>query len=165
MTSIRMRRTLCAVLFDKVTALSVESMQKTNAGKIITLISADLFAIERGLHFAPMVMVLPVANLFCYLLIGFYFGWVSSLIVFSCFVVALVVQIFAGGQSKKLKKTDSNITDERLKLVNDVVVGIRTIKCYGWENHYLEKIRQVRSRQKPVIFKFLAVGAIGVSLF
>jgi ABC-type multidrug transport system fused ATPase/permease subunit len=47
MTSIKMRRTLVAVMFDKVGVLSVESLQKTNGAKIITLISADLFALER----------------------------------------------------------------------------------------------------------------------
>lgn len=36
------------------------------------------------------------------------------------------------------------ITDERLKLVTDVVVGARTIKCYGWEMYLLDKIKNVR---------------------
>ena len=66
-----MRRTLCAVLFDKVTYLSTESLQKTNAGKIVSMISSDLFALERSLTFVALVLVLPVANLFTYLLIGF----------------------------------------------------------------------------------------------
>jgi len=91
MTSIRMRRTLTAVLFDKVTMLSVESLQKTSSGKIISMISSDLFALERSLAFVAMVFVLPVANLFTYLLIGFNFGWISSLIVFLCFIVAFVI--------------------------------------------------------------------------
>jgi ABC-type multidrug transport system fused ATPase/permease subunit len=91
MTSVRMRRTLVDVMFDKVTALSLDSLQKTNSGKIITLISSDLFALERLLTFVPMVFVLPVANLFCYLLIGFFFSWMSSLIVFLCFIFAFTI--------------------------------------------------------------------------
>jgi ATP-binding cassette subfamily C (CFTR/MRP) protein 4 len=42
-----MRRTLCGVLFDKVTALSVESVQKISSGKLVSMISSDLFALER----------------------------------------------------------------------------------------------------------------------
>lgn len=97
MTSIRMRRTLVNVMFDKVAMLTLEGLQRTNSGKIITLISSDLFAIERMLTFVPMVFVLPIANVFCYLLIGFNFGWWSSLIVFLCFVVALTIQLTVGG--------------------------------------------------------------------
>lgn len=50
-------------------------------------------------------------------------------------------------------------------MINDIVVGIRTIKCYGWENHYLEKIKLVRNSQKGIIFKYLLVGALGVTMF
>jgi len=34
--------------------------------------------------------------------------------------------------------------DDRLKLITDMLSGIRTIKSYGWENHYMEKIGQSR---------------------
>lgn len=50
-------------------------------------------------------------------------------------------------------------------MVNDIVVGIRTIKCYGWENHYLEKIKKIRDSQKSTLFKFNVIGSLGVSLF
>ena len=39
---------------------------------------------------------------------------------------------------------DSAINDERLKLVNDMVVGVRTIKSYGWEKHYIEDLKSIR---------------------
>lgn len=88
-----MRRTICDLMFEKVTTLTHESIQETSAGKLITLISNDLFTVERHLQFAPMVLVLPVANILTYLLIGFYFSWWSSLIVFVTFVISLTVQI------------------------------------------------------------------------
>lgn len=37
-----------------------------------------------------------------------------------------------------MKGIESGINDERLKLVNDLVVGCRTIKCYAWENYYIQ---------------------------
>ena len=48
------------------------------------------------------------------------------------------------GQSKKLKAAESKVTDQRIKMINDIVIGIRTIKCFGLENHYLKKIKQIR---------------------
>ena len=47
MTGIKMRRQICNLMYDKVTSLSVESLQKTDAGKLVTLISNDMFSIER----------------------------------------------------------------------------------------------------------------------
>ncbi len=52
-----------------------------------------------------------------------------------------------------------------MKLINDLVGGIRTIKSYAWENHYLNKIREVRALQHVNIFKNNAVGSLGYSLF
>lgn len=37
------------------------------------------------------------------------------------------------------------MNDNRMKLVNDLINGIRTIKCYAWENHYLKSIRRIRN--------------------
>jgi ABC-type multidrug transport system fused ATPase/permease subunit len=91
MTSIRMRRTLCATLYDKVTTLSIESLAKTSSGKLIAMISSDLFALERTLTFAAMVLVFPVANLFAHVLIGFYFGWVPAAIVLTCFLLTFLI--------------------------------------------------------------------------
>ena len=147
MTSIRMRRTLVAVIFDKVCHLSMKSLMATNSGKLISVISADLFAAERSLAFSPLIMAFPIVNLFTYTLIGITTEWMNSLIVFSVWIFMLLIQILNGRCAKALKMKDSANNDERLKLVNDMVVGIRTIKSYGWENHYLSKITQVRKRQ------------------
>jgi ABC-type multidrug transport system fused ATPase/permease subunit len=96
MTSIRMRRTLCAVMFDKVTALSVESLAKTSSGKLIAMISSDLFALERSFTFASLILVFPVCNLFTFLYVGSRFGWVPALIVLGCFLVSFSIQLVAG---------------------------------------------------------------------
>lgn len=46
-----------------------------------------------------------------------------------------------------------------------MVVGCRTIKCYGWENHYLEKINRVRNEQMKLVIKFNIVQSFGTSFF
>ena len=55
---------LSHLLFDKVTALSIESLAKTSSGKLIAMISSDLFAVERTFTFAPLIIVSPVCNLY-----------------------------------------------------------------------------------------------------
>lgn len=107
MISIRMRRTLCAVMFDKVTALSVESLAKTNSGKLIAMISSDLFAVERTFTFAPLILVSPICNLFTFLYIGSMFGWIPALIVIGCILVSFGLQILAGNFQKSLKTRDA----------------------------------------------------------
>jgi hypothetical protein len=68
--AIKIRRTLVAALYDKVVNLSMKSMTETNSGKLISLISADLFGVERGLSFFPIVLASPFINILAY-----YFLW------------------------------------------------------------------------------------------
>ena len=74
-TAIRLRRILVGALYDKVINLSVKSMTQTNSGKLISLISADLFQIERGLSFTPVVIAAPFINIFAYVVLSFTIGW------------------------------------------------------------------------------------------
>ena len=60
---------------------------------------------------------------------------------------------------------DSACNDERLKLVNDMVVGVRTLKSYGWENHYLDKINAVRKKQQVYLFIINMMQTVGFNLF
>lgn len=41
--AVRMRKTLVSAMYDKVSVLSMKSLTETNSGKLITLISADIF--------------------------------------------------------------------------------------------------------------------------
>ena len=141
-----MRRTLVAVIFDQVCELSMKSLMSTNSSKLVQLISADLYAAERLVALTHLIIAWPIVNIFAYSLIGLLSSWDNALIVFAMWILIVIVQTVAGYLSKKIKAIDSSLNDERLKLVNDMVVGVRTLKCYGWENHFLDKITAVRKK-------------------
>jgi hypothetical protein len=44
-------------------------------------------------------------------------------------------------------------------------VGARTIKSYGWENHYLKKIKEARLNQRFYVFWQGIVGFLGLSVY
>ena len=160
-----MRRTLVAVLFDKVCNLSMKSLIATNSGKLISVISADLFAAERSLAFSPLIMAFPIVNGFAYIIIGFQSSWINSAIVFGVWLIMVAIQVYNGRAARSLKMKDSAMNDERLKLVSDMVVGVRTLKSYGWENHYMNKITSVRKRQQAYLFIMATMQTIGFNVF
>ena len=165
LTSIRMRRTLVAVIFNKVTKLSMKSLIATNSGKLVSVISSDLFQAEKSLAFSPLIFSFPIVNIFAYCIIGVTSSWINSLIVFGVWIFMLVIQFSVGKLGRKIRFKYSACNDERLKLVNDMVVGIRTLKSYGWEKHYLKKITGVRNVQKCYNFLILAMQTLGYNLF
>ena len=82
-----MRRTLVAVIYKKVTKLSMKSLIATNSGKLVSVISSDLFAAEKSLAFSPLIFSFPFVNIFAYVIIGVTSSWISSLIVFGVWVL------------------------------------------------------------------------------
>ena len=66
--------------------------------------------------------------------------------VLGVWIVALVLQMVSGSALRNLKAKESAVNDERLKFINDIVVGCRTIKCYAWEHHYLKAITAIREK-------------------
>lgn len=47
--AIRMRKAIISAMYDKVALLSVKSLTETNSGKLITIISGDIFNVERAI--------------------------------------------------------------------------------------------------------------------
>ena len=47
---------------------------------------------------------------------------------------------------------DAVYNDTRMKLCHDMVSGVRTIKCYGWEDHFYNKIKDIRKKQVKEVF-------------
>jgi len=52
-----------------------------------------------------------------------------------------------------------------MKLVNDLVAGIRTIKSYAWENHFLNKINEIRLVQEGFVFRQNIIASLGISIY
>jgi len=65
----------------------------------------------------------------------------------------------------KQKRAEAMYTDQRLGYVNDMVVGARTIKCYGWESNYLQKVKEGRSKQLWPLFWSNFVASLGISFY
>mmetsp|Transcript_40800 Transcript_40800/g.29425 ORF Transcript_40800/g.29425 Transcript_40800/m.29425 type:complete len:105 (+) Transcript_40800:991-1305(+) len=52
-----------------------------------------------------------------------------------------------------------------MKAVTDMITGMRTIKCYAWENHYIKKINKIRSDQKRVLYWTNVYMGIGQNVY
>ena len=136
MMTLELRKTLISAMYDKVGKLSMRSLTETNSGKLITLISADIYTLERPLAMAPFGLIAIPINIACYALIWYISGWPYAVIVFGLWIATLICQVITSRLQKKLKQAEAMRNDERMKLINDMVTGIRTIKAYAWENHY-----------------------------
>lgn len=163
--SLEFRKIMVAAIYDKVGKLSMRSLTETNSGKLITLASSDIFTLERPLSMAPFALVAPIMNLASYGLIWYISGWQYAVIIFGLWILMFLSQMLVARMQKGNKQAEAMRNDERMKLVNDMITGIRTIKAYAWENHYSRKVREARAIQAKKVFRQNFIGGLGFSLF
>ena len=51
---------------------------------------------------------------------------------------------------KKLQKELSTVRDERIKLTNEVLTGMKVIKLQAWEREFQNRINDVRERELEI---------------
>jgi ABC-type multidrug transport system fused ATPase/permease subunit len=163
--AIRMRKAIVSTMYDKVGKLSIKSLTQTNSGKLITIISGDIFVMERAICLMPILPASPIVLLLCLFYIARSSGILYSVITLVIWIGCIIGQLICNKYTRLFKSQDARLSDQRMKLVNDLVAGIRTIKSYAWENHYLRKIKEVRSSQNIIVFKHNMVASLGFSLF
>jgi len=100
--AINMRKAIVLAMYNKVSKLSLKSLAETNSGKLITLISSDLFTIERMMQFAPLLISAPLCNIVAYIIIGFTAGWAYTGIIFVMTVVLVSCQYLVAIRFKEL---------------------------------------------------------------
>ena len=93
---------------------------------------------------APFSLAYPFINLGCFILVWQIAGLYYALTLFGLWVLLIFMQLCSSRAVKTLKGQESVRNDERIKLVNDMVTGVRTIKAYGWEKHYFDKVCKQR---------------------
>ena len=164
-TAVRIRKTLVASLFSKITKLTVKSLVQTSSGKLITIVSGDIQAIERPLAMISVIFAAPFANLVGYGIVWYLIDLESAVICFGVWVATLLLQHITTQLSKSFKSKESLSNDERIKMVNDMVVGAKTVKGYGWEKHFEQRICDERGKQEKFVMGQGMLGSLGLSLF
>mmetsp|Transcript_40800 Transcript_40800/g.29424 ORF Transcript_40800/g.29424 Transcript_40800/m.29424 type:complete len:117 (+) Transcript_40800:637-987(+) len=98
--AVRMRKVIVSSIYDKIGSLSIKSLAETNSGKLISLVSSDLFQIERPFSIIFMLIPIPLLNLTVSAIIGFTMGWIYALTTIILSVLMILLQYLT---AKKLK--------------------------------------------------------------
>ncbi|KAJ2776525.1 hypothetical protein GGI15_004822, partial [Coemansia interrupta] len=135
-----------AVIYQKMTRLSSESRQKYDVGSIVTHMSVDALRImeflgnqSHNLWSAPMQVVTSLYLLYQTL------GW-SMLAGVAIMIISspLSTQISRGMSAVNKKLMEYR--EQRLKIMEEVLSGIKVIKLYAWEAMFIQRIADVRNR-------------------
>ncbi|GFO47188.1 canalicular multispecific organic anion transporter 1, partial [Plakobranchus ocellatus] len=58
-----------------------------------------------------------------------------------------------GSSQKKLQDSILRLKDGRIKIVNEILSGMKVLKLYAWEDEFKRKVAAIRQKEVDVLYK------------
>ncbi|VDP98694.1 unnamed protein product [Trichobilharzia regenti] len=130
--------------------LSNFARQTSTTGEIVNLISVDAQKLEDTMVNIHMIWSSPFLIL-CSLILLWYQLQYAVLAGLLTAIVLIPLNVFVGVKVKKLNTEMMKIKDERIKLLNQTIVGIKLVKMYAWEPAFEKRITELRNTEVNAI--------------
>ena len=110
---------------------------------VMNLISKDLDPIGQCVCLAPYLFTAPIELLAFLLLLISMIGWEATIGI-GYMVVCTLLRCCVGRVYRKLRQYTAFFTDQRLRLLIEVISGIRAVKINVWEQVFESLFKNVR---------------------
>ncbi|OBZ72495.1 Oligomycin resistance ATP-dependent permease YOR1 [Grifola frondosa] len=166
-TGVLLRGGLITAIYDRSLKLTSRARSTLTNGKLVNHISTDVSRIDFCCGFMQLAITAPVQMVVCLIILLTNLG-PSALAGFAFFILCTPIQTMAMRQFMKLRQKSMAWTDKRAKLLQELLAGMKIIKCFAWEIPYLKRIRELRAKEMSYIRSLLIIrsanNALGVSL-
>ena len=161
--SVQVRNVLINKIYRKAILLSPTSRQKSSTGQIITMVSNDTKQLQLFLSFINNITVAPFQILLA-LALAYQQVGVVMFIGLGFIVVLIPINGFILVALNSIRRKKVVVTDARVKLINEILSGIRVIKYYAWEQPFTEKIAVIRNLELQFLKQMAYIIAVGFTL-
>ena len=97
-------------------------------------------------------------------LIYYQIGW-SMFAAIGVIFLLVPLQATFGILFKRFRKFTAMLSDERIKSLSDMILGILVVKLYAWEVPFIRKIISIRDNELKYIWKANIQKAVNETLF
>ena len=149
----RMRIACSSVMYRKILRLSKYSTSVTTPGQIVNLLSNDVARFEQLFISLHYIWILPIQGALIAFIIWESVGIACLAGIFLISIQTIPVQGYLGKWTSKLRLKIAVRTDERVRLMSEIISGIQVIKMYTWEKPFEKLVSLVRSREVDVLLR------------
>ena len=161
--AVTIRNTIIGFSYKKLQSVALSSIQQINIGKVINLLSNDINEIDSGLLYLMPVVLSPFTIGVGGILVWQFFDFATIFGLLSL-IGSLALSNYVSKKSEAIRMEKNAITDERIKLINELIECIRLIKMYAWEDAFKRVIETLREREVVKVIKLKILDAIGQSI-
>ncbi|XP_067944116.1 multidrug resistance-associated protein 1-like [Watersipora subatra] len=146
------RAALISIIYKKALTMSPEAKKESTVGEIVNLMAVDAQRVQDVFSYvwimwsAPLQIAIALWQL--YETIG-----PSLFVGLGIMLVMMPLNGFVATKQRNLQIAQMKLKDSRIKMMNEVLSGIKVIKLYAWEPSFEEKVSAVRDKEMATIRK------------
>ncbi|XP_062528577.1 ATP-binding cassette sub-family C member 4 isoform X3 [Bombyx mori] len=142
----KFRVACCSLIYRKSLRLSKTALGETTIGQVVNLLSNDVNRFDVAVIFIHYLWIGPLVTV-----IITYFMWLEinwAAVVGVAFMLAFIpLQAYLGKKTSVLRLKTALRTDERVRLMNEILSGIQVIKMYTWEKPFADLVAKARKHE------------------
>uniref|UniRef100_A0A8V0ZGY7 ABC-type glutathione-S-conjugate transporter n=1 Tax=Gallus gallus TaxID=9031 RepID=A0A8V0ZGY7_CHICK len=158
------RASLIAAIYKKALTMSSATRKESTVGETVNLMSADA---QRFMDMANFVHQLWSSPLQIILSIVFLWGELGPSVLAGLAVMVLLIPIngFLVNKSKHIQVRNMKNKDERMKIMGEVLNGIKILKLFAWEPSFEKRINEIRACELKDLLKFSYLQSVSIFVF
>lgn len=155
----KVRLATCSLIYRKSLRLSSTALGNTSVGKVVNLLSNDVSRFDIVSVFLHSMWLAPLLTIIIAVLLYREVG-VPGLIGMVVIAIVTPIQSYNGKLSSIFRLQTALRTDERVRLMDEIISGIQVIKLYAWEKSFKKLIFFAREKELIVIRRSSFVRAL-----
>uniref|UniRef100_A0A6Q2XP15 Multidrug resistance-associated protein 1 n=1 Tax=Esox lucius TaxID=8010 RepID=A0A6Q2XP15_ESOLU len=158
-TGMRLRTAIVGAVYRKALVISNAARRTSTVGEIVNLMSVDAQRFMDLITYINMIWSAPLQ-----VVLALYFLWqnLGPSVLAGVAVMVLMVPINAviAMKTKTYQVAQMKSKDNRIKLMNELLNGIKVLKLYAWEVAFKDKVSAIRESELQVLKKAAYLGAV-----
>ncbi|XP_041342567.1 ATP-binding cassette sub-family C member 3 [Pyrgilauda ruficollis] len=158
-TGMRLRTGITGVIYRKSLAITNSAKRSSTVGEIVNLMSVDAQRFMDLMTFLNMVWSAPLQ-----IFLALYFLWQtlgpSVLAGVAVMVLLIPFNSAIAIKTRAFQVEQMRYKDSRIKLMNEILGGIKVLKLYAWEPSFSEKVLEIRKNELRVLKKSAYLNSV-----
>ncbi|XP_069971116.1 ATP-binding cassette sub-family C member 3 [Penaeus vannamei] len=162
--SVRIRSIIMSAVYRKALSLSGAARRDSTLGEIVNLMAVDAQCIGEtaillwSLFGAPAIILATMVFLWEEL-------GVSVLAGVAVLFLIVPLNSYLSNRMKSLLFAALKFRDQRVKMVSEIISGIKVLKLYAWEGSFANKVKEVRNEEIRLLKKVAFLKAFNSFIF
>ncbi|XP_056384893.1 ATP-binding cassette sub-family C member 2-like [Hyla sarda] len=160
----RVRTALTAAVYKKALTVSNATRKESTVGETVNLMSADA---QKFMDLASYIHLIWSSPLQIAISVVFLWTELGPSVLAGLGVMILLIPFNAvlATKSESFQMKNMENKDKRLKIMNEILNGIKILKLYAWEPSFEKQVQEIREKELKDMLHFAYLFSVSVFVF